>query len=76
MSGESGVTALWPRARPQGMIRWTGFPRIEMPHVVVSLAALMLYSICHQPCSSVTSPGGFKPLLPYFLSRSMLIVTR
>lgn len=49
---------------PQGMIRCTGLPRIETAHVVVSLAALMLYSICHQPSSSVTSPGGFSPFLP------------
>ena len=44
-----------------GSTRWTGLPWMSTDHVVVSLAWLTLYSISHQPSSSVMSPGGFRP---------------
>ena len=52
------------RVLGQGRTRWTGLPRIVTCQVVVSLAALMLYSIRHQPSSVVMSPGGLRPTDP------------
>lgn len=49
-------------APAQGMIRWTGLPLMLTSQVVVSLAALISYSIFHQPAS--VSPGGVRPPEP------------
>ena len=46
----------------QETIKWTGLPWMLTCHVVVSLAALIMYSICHQPSSPVMSPGGLRPV--------------
>ena len=42
--------------------------------VVVSLPFASWYSICHQPSSSVMSPGGLSPPWPYVVGSGTLMV--
>src|SRR5690349_12425605 len=79
MTRPGGGSASGPRSllRPvrsgQGMIRWTGLPLMFTPHVVVSLAEFIWYSIFHQPDS--VSPGGVRPPDPYVDGSGIVIVT-
>src|SRR5262249_4815937 len=60
-------------APDQGTTRWTGLPLMFTPHVVVSLAEFIWYSIFHQPGS--VSPGGVRPVEPYVAGRGIVTVT-